>query len=432
MKINELGKRIQRRKKGLFRLLGVTLIVTVILVKTHDNSTDTLSATQIIFEISTMVVSALISTILAIYMTKDDIMENDYAEKKDHFGIITFENGYEEVFHNDDCKTYLNSSNWQQFFRSSKDRRICIVGVHINGFFERDNYRECLLNLCLENDYTIEIILANPYSEEVLKQAYAENKPSEDYVKNKILATYELFQKDIAKLDEQYNQSLQSGTGIGKPSERLKDKFSIIFSNTLPKALIFRAGEYMIVSPYLFESPSRAPTLIVENSRSFSFYDNYQRYIERLKEQSFEYGDLKKHISADSFFTQPYRNLSPEFYEDINTCESLDILGLGQKHMFTQLEPQIIQIVKRNGKIRAILGNPDGASTEMCVKRSLIHDNVAEAAIEHKLAINRMLKIKHDQNTENVKVYIWDCFFPYTLYIFNREDSKKIKIYIYG
>lgn len=429
--LSGISKRIQRRRKGLIKLIIIFAVGILILFITYDNSNDDISIKQITFEVTTMVVSALLSTIIAIYMTKDDIMENDYIEIKDDFGIITFKSGYEEIFRNGDCKVYLNSSDWQQFFQTAKDHKICIVGVHINGFFENEKYRKCLLNLCLENDYIVDIILANPYSDEVIQQAYAEKKTSDDYIKNKILETYNLFQQDIKILDEQYSCFSHSVNDYNKPSERLRDKFKILFSNTLPKALIFRVGEYMIVSPYLFASPSQAPTLIVENSRAISFYDNYENYIKRLKETSKEYCMLNKHLPVSKFFDQPYRNPSSEFYEDMYVCESLDILGLGQKHMFTHLEQQIIKIIERNGSVSIILGDPDGTSTEMCVKRSLIHNNLDDAVTEHKITINTILQIKEKYNADKLKVYIWDCFFPYTLYIFNKGNKEKIKIYVW-
>ena len=41
-----------------------------------------------------MALSALLSTFLAIWLTKNDILEDDFLNKKTKFGIITFEEGY--------------------------------------------------------------------------------------------------------------------------------------------------------------------------------------------------------------------------------------------------------------------------------------------------------------------------------------------------
>lgn len=287
------------------------------------------------------------------------------------------------------------------------------------------------MELCLENEFKVYIFLANPYSEEVIQESYAEQKTRPDHIKKKIINTYEMFQDDINKLDQNVLNN------ENKPSHILKNRFNIKFSNTLPKALIFRTGQYMVVSPYSFESPEKAPTLIVESSKANAFYDNYERYIDKLNNNSVNYENIRKHISPNAFFDQKYRELSKEFKEELKNCTSLDILGLGQKHMISQLGSQFVSLVQRNATLRVVLGDPNGSSTVMCVQRSLRHDNVQEAVEEHMIAINELIRIKKTYSEQNVNVYIWDCFFPYTLYIFNYDPKRKnnknksIKIFVW-
>lgn len=429
-----LKERIKRRKRTLRWLIGVCVVAVFVLcvsynkANTNDESNNNDSSTwEVVFEISAMVVSALGSTILAIHITKDDIMENDYAEKKDSFGVITFESGYSKVFDNDDCTTYLKAADWEQFFNNAKDKKICIVGVSLTGYFETEKYRKCLLELCLEKNYEVSIILGNPYGEEVLYQAEAENKASCDYIKKKIFMTYNLFQQDIAEFDKKYRNTSHPESA----SDKLKGKFKILFSDTLPKTLIFKSGKYMIVSPYMHSAPIQAPTLIIEDSRAESFYENYMTYIEKLVEHSHEFHELTGHIPAAKFFSQPYRDLSDEFIKDIQECTSLKMIGLGQKHMFTQLESKIIELLNRQGTFEAILSDPEGMSTKMCVMRSIIHNSEGEAAYEHKLAINHMMNYKQGKCVDKVHIYKWDCFFPFTMYLFNSEDEKRTKAYIW-
>jgi hypothetical protein len=422
-KLSKLLKHIRRRKKQLIKLIVVFVLSIVVLFFTYFKYCQSpVGVWDVAFEMTTMLVSALLSTIIAIYITMDDIMENECAQNKEDFGVLFFEDGYDTIFLNEECKVLLNAKDWPQFFADSTDKKIYIVAVHANGFFENDEYRICLLNLWAENKFELTIILCNPYSNEVLYEAVAEHKSNRKHIKEKILNTYELIQKDIRVIEEKWKKS-------GRTKEEISDaksRINILFSETMPKALIFKVGKYMIVSPYMFESPSSAPTLILENSREFAFYDKYTKYIDKLSRMGKNYEQLEKHILATDFFSQPYRNLSQEFYTDFKECKDLSILGLGQKHMFTSLETGFYNILDRKGKIEAILGDPNGNSTEMCVKRSIIHNNVGEAQIEHKLAINKLLiaKNKREEYKSNVHVYIWDCFFPYTLYIFNMSDAN--------
>ena len=163
------------------------------------------------------------------------------------------------------------------------------------------------------------------------------------------------------------------------------------------------------------------------------FFDQYKKYIDRLLELSTPFEKLNKNKLIKDFFTQPYgNNLSEEFYKDLRTCDSLDILGLGQKLMFTNLEVELNDILKRGGSITAVLSKPDGAATQMCVARSLIHSSLEGAISEHKSAIDILIKTKNRCNAvKRVKIYIWDCFFPYTMYAFNLNNPQKVKMYIW-
>lgn len=125
--------------------------------------------------------------------------------------------------------------------------------------------------------------------------------------------------------------------------------------------------------------------------------------------------------------------MTQEFKNDLRNCTTLDIMGLGQNKMFTGFEKDLIEILQRGGKIRAIMTKPEGASTEMCVSRSLIHNNLETVIAEHKRAINFLLSIRdqYANNMSDVKVYTRDCLFPYTMYVFNMYDSINSKMYIW-
>lgn len=207
------------------------------------------------------------------------------------------------------------------------------------------------------------------------------------------------------------------------------------FSTSMPKALIIRAGTTIMITPYQLqqEGPSVAPTIIARDADPDGFFDQYKKYIDRLLELSTPFEKLNKNKLIKDFFTQPYgNNLSEEFYKDLRTCDSLDILGLGQKLMFTNLEVELNDILKRGGSITAVLSKPDGAATQMCVARSLIHSSLEGAISEHKSAIDILIKTKNRCNAvKRVKIYIWDCFFPYTMYAFNLNNPQKVKMYIW-
>lgn len=76
MRKSTLMRRIARRKKTLVKLSVITLVMGGLFVYSLIKNVEMLK------EIMAMAISAFVSTILAIYMTKEDILENDYAEKR--------------------------------------------------------------------------------------------------------------------------------------------------------------------------------------------------------------------------------------------------------------------------------------------------------------------------------------------------------------
>lgn len=432
-----MRNRFRRRKKVL---IGVVIVVVLTGAWYGYLSYKAKQINLISFaeEVVAMALSALISTGLAIWLTRNDILIDDFSQKKAKFGLIAIENGYKNFFTNEDCLAYLKIQSWEEFFcKINKEKKIEIVGIALNGFFadERASLISKLLLLCIKENYKVSIIVGNPYGEEIKIQSRGQKKVTENHIAESTLNTYSAFKSAIAELDRKYYADVLKCDKL--PSEILKEKFSFRFSESLPKAFIARSGKYMIITPYQMKSegPSVAPTLVVKEADSEGFFTEYENYIERLNDMSCGYELLRKNSALNLFFNQPYgSDLSPEFYNDLQQCNSLSILGLGQNRMITYLEDQLFNIVQRGGKITAILAKPDGESTNMCVARSIMHNNVSDAIIEHKRAINILLSIRDHStkdNLSNVKVFTWDCFFPYTMYGFDIENPDKCKIYIW-
>ena len=435
-----MGKRrlkykFKRRKRILCVVFAVAIVATLWYgyLGIVDKS---MNIKQFATEFVAIAISSFVSTFLAIWLTKNDIIEDDFSNKKDKFGIITVESGYRKFFQSSDSESYLNVIDFEEFFtKNNKDKIIQIVGVALRGFFEDENESlvEKLLCLCIEKQYSVQVIIANPYSDEVNIQSVGQNKENEEHISKSINSTFQKFQKAIRNLDDKYDKGILKC--VERPSVILQGKFKILFTLSMPKALIVRSGTNMMITPYQMraEGPSVAPTLIVKDSDPEGFFESYRKYIEQLMELSISEKELNRHKLTKEFFTQPYgNNLSNEFYEDLANCDSLSILGLGQKRMFNNLEEKLHSILQRGGTITAVLAKPDGASTKMCVSRSLIHYNLEGAIKEHKSAINILIKARDTYNAVGrMKIYTWDCFFPYTMYAFNLENPEKAKMYIW-
>ena len=144
---------------------------------------------EIFINIFSMLASALISAVITIYKVKNDILENDLIDKVDMFGLITIEESYDSVFSNDDGRILLQSDDWIDFFKSSNNGYICISGLTLIRFLSSESLRYCLYELCLTNNYKIDIILANPNSNEILLESCAENRLNNYDIRNDIIST---------------------------------------------------------------------------------------------------------------------------------------------------------------------------------------------------------------------------------------------------
>ncbi len=134
---------------------------------------------------------------------------------------------------------------------------------------------------------------------------------------------------------------------------------------------------------------------------------------------------------ASEFFDQNYVDASKEFLEDLKNCKSLSVIGLGQNRMIRSYGEKFTEILRRQGKIKFILTDPDGDSTKMCAKRSSLNrEGIDEDIAIHKEAINRLLDIKA-KNWEKIHIKIADIMFPYTMYAFNIEERKQATIYVW-
>ena len=283
-------------------VLSCVLVITLMVWQNNNQGDEKLSKGLMVLSISVelllMIASALISATVTIYMVKRDIIENELMEKIQDYGIITFEDSYDRVFANEDAKIYLRAESWIDFWAKSENKYICISGISMEGFFSNNDIRRQLINLCLVSGYEIDIILANPYSEEVIMQSIGEDKVIETDIRRKILNTYSILAKDMKHIQAEYETKKDRDEIYSrlkrKPEEIFKEKFHVRFSYIMPKALIMQSGIKMIVSPYMVDGSTRQPTLIVKDTSDNSFYDSYIKYLDRIKKLSCEFSCLSK------------------------------------------------------------------------------------------------------------------------------------------
>lgn len=185
---------------------------------------------------------------------------------------------------------------------------------------------------------------------------------------------------------------------------------------------------------------------IVKDQRVFTFIDYI--YTAGLPVYKYDYADdikqiLKRQLSylfSDKLheticdnafcFDQNYVNVSKEFIEDFENCDSLSVVGLGQNRMIKSYYHLIKKKVLSNKNIRYILSDPNGEGAKMCARFNGLYDNISDDMEIHKSAINLLMDIKR-LNPEHLKVKVIDIYPPFTMYAFNIESTNDLKMYIW-
>lgn len=199
MEKKSLKYKFKRRKRILCVVLG-TVIAAVAWYGYLVVVNKSMDIKQFAEEFVAIAISALISTFLAIWLTKNDIIEDDFSYKKDKFGIITVESGYRKFFQNTDSESYLNVSDFGEFFtKNNKERNIQIVGIALRGFFadENESLVDKLLHLCINEQYSVEIIIANPYSDEVKIQSKGRIRRIKSTFQKALAIHFQSFKKQL-------------------------------------------------------------------------------------------------------------------------------------------------------------------------------------------------------------------------------------------
>ena len=375
---------------------------------------------NIFIETLVMLASAIISAIVTIYMVKRDIIENELMDKIQNYGIITLEDSYDRVFTNEDAKIHLKAENWNDFWVKSENKYICISGISLEGFFLNGLIRRQLLELCLEYNYEIDIILGNPFSEEVVIQAIGEDKVHSTDLRRRILNTYSLLEKDKEQIIEEYEKNGYDNKWHGSSRDIFKEKFHIRFSYIMPKALVVQSGYKMIVSSYLLSGTSRQPTLILKDSGDNSFYVYYSKYLQRIKELSCEFDELLSETSTGIIrnrygianIIKGRNHLFNEDFEKIfgvkswqmlfNRAKEIDVIGISMYGFFTPegLQRTLIKKAADRKRVTIIWANPFSEET----RAQSIIENKEGKIEEHILLLRDMFNdMFNDLDTEKQK-----------------------------
>lgn len=242
------------------------------------------------------------------------------------------------------------------------------------------------------------------------------------------------------------------GGSFGSDSQVMEDisvaEAEVVTAIKLHKPIFIFLYNPVLQEYYLYEKNKKRKMRynVVKNPKVFSFieyiygsnlpvyqYESMEGLKQTLKRQlSYLFRDRLQEgvINKRNFFEQNYVNVSKEFIEDFEACDSLLVLGLGQNRMIKSYYGIIKKKVLDNKNVCYVLADPDGGGAEMCAKFGSLQSSLSDDAKIHKDAINLLLDIKM-LNPDYLRIKIVDIFPPFTMYAFNAEDINQLKMYIW-
>ena len=135
---------------------------------------------------------------------------------------------------------------------------------------------------------------------------------------------------------------------------------------------------------------------------------------------------------AKDFFSENYLDNSERFRDAFGSAKELTVMGQGQARMIIGYGESIRQILANGGKVKFILGDPDGKGTEMAVNRSLSVPKIEWIRQEHWSAVQRLTAYARNEGVKDaLKIKFVDILFPYTLYGFDLSSPENGKIFVW-
>ena len=247
-----------------------------------------------------------------------------------------------------------------------------------------------------------------------------------------------MIQKEIEKISNDYAKYIEDPTlliyeefkGVNEdPKELLKSRFHFRFAFNLPKALIFKSGYKMIVTPYMLDGPHKKPTLIVRDANDSSFYDTYQKYIERILKNSCDFDHLldgntdeivRTHYGIVDIKTGRNNLFDDEFmlvhnisgWKDVfRNANEIDIIGVSMYGFFTPagLTTEVLDQASKGKRINIIWANPYSQEVEYQsiaeLKQGKIKDHILLCRTIFKTIFVDKPKEYQDDVAKNIKFY---------------------------
>lgn len=193
----------------------------------------------------------IVGSILSLIVIRSQLEKVFDSLNLKNSGIKGYKNGYPEILE--------SLGGAETFFTLRMNKKIDVFGIAMSGFFEENSIVDLLYRRA-KKGYQVRVFFADPESEELKNQEQTENKPGE-------------LQLNIKRLTRELSDKFSAEKGT-------RNKIKIYHLRSLPRAFILRSGNRMIVTNYLYEGPTQAPSIYLKDDDYLNAFEKYLDYIE--------------------------------------------------------------------------------------------------------------------------------------------------------
>jgi hypothetical protein len=140
----------------------------------------------------------------------------------------------------------------------------------------------------------------------------------------------------------------------------------------------------------------------------------------------------ESHSLADTFFSEPYVDNSPEFRSTLVSCGSLRLLGFAHNRMAVTYAQELASILERGGNLRVLALDPSHPVIFDANRRSYAPKEPDAVRHQHEAALATLTAIgMRASSPEFFEVRLMDCLPPYTVYLFDDENPRRAKVFVW-
>jgi hypothetical protein len=135
---------------------------------------------------------------------------------------------------------------------------------------------------------------------------------------------------------------------------------------------------------------------------------------------------LGRGSTVERFFDQDYVRNTTEFVDQWSRATTVDMCGFGHNRMLISYSNELQDVLRRSGRIRVLLQDPDGeAIIQANFRSSTPKAAEKDARDQQRIGLATLASLRRQVNAGSLEVRAYDIAPPFTAYFFDAESESE-------